>query len=87
MRFSAASPTDKSTWDRLLQGLCCAKTPVSGLWEAGISVKALSAMESLLFAKYQMFRTVYWHHAVRAATGMYKTHCGDGRGVRAALSG
>lgn len=29
-------------------------------------------MESLLFSKYQMFRNVYWHHAVRAATVMYK---------------
>jgi hypothetical protein len=34
--------------------------------------KALSALESLLFAKYQMYRNVYWHHAVRSATAMYK---------------
>jgi hypothetical protein len=34
--------------------------------------KGLSALESLLFAKYQMFRNVYWHHAVRSATAMYK---------------
>ena len=27
---------------------------------------------SLLFAKYQMYRNVYWHHAVRSATAMYK---------------
>jgi uncharacterized protein len=26
----------------------------------------------LLFAKYQMYRNVYWHHAVRSATAMYK---------------
>ena len=32
----------------------------------------LSALESLLFAKYQMYRNVYWHHAVRSATAMYK---------------
>ena len=25
----------------------------------------MSALESLLFAKYQMYRNVYWHHAVR----------------------
>src|SRR5690606_6806313 len=31
-----------------------------------------SALESLLFAKYQMYRNVYWHHAVRSATAMYK---------------
>src|SRR6185503_18136872 len=30
------------------------------------------ALESLLFAKYQMYRNVYWHHAVRSATAMYK---------------
>jgi HD superfamily phosphohydrolase len=29
-------------------------------------------LESLLFSKYQMFRNVYWHHAVRAATALYK---------------
>jgi len=26
----------------------------------------MSALESLLFAKYQMYRNVYWHHAVRS---------------------
>jgi hypothetical protein len=34
--------------------------------------KGLAALESLLFAKYQMYRNVYWHHAVRSATAMYK---------------
>src|SRR5919204_4976359 len=38
----------------------------------GIQEKGLSALESLLFAKYQMYRNVYWHHAVRSATSMYK---------------
>ena len=32
----------------------------------------MSALESLLFAKYQMYRNVYWHHAVRSATCMFK---------------
>ena len=36
------------------------------------SREGLSALESLLFAKYQMYRNVYWHHAVRSATAMYK---------------
>jgi HD superfamily phosphohydrolase len=27
--------------------------------------EALSALESLLFAKYQIYRNVYWHHAVK----------------------
>ncbi len=58
--------------DRLLQGLVLLEDPDTGSWEVGVREKALSAVESLLFAKYQMFRTVYWHHAVRAGTGLYK---------------
>ena len=58
--------------ERLLQGLALLRDPVSGDWEVGLRGKALSTLESLLFSKYQMFRTVYWHHAVRAATGLYK---------------
>lgn len=46
--------------------------PRTGRWEVGVHEKALAALESLLFAKYQMFRNVYWHHAVRAATVLYK---------------
>jgi len=38
----------------------------------GIHEKGVSALESLLFAKYQMYRNVYWHHAVRSATAMFK---------------
>jgi HD superfamily phosphohydrolase len=40
--------------------------------EIGVLEKGLAALESLLFAKYQMYRNVYWHHAVRSATAMYK---------------
>ncbi|TVR55773.1 MAG: HD domain-containing protein [Gemmatimonadales bacterium] len=58
--------------DRLLQGLALLPDPDTGRLEVGIQEKALSALESLLFAKYQMFRNVYWHHAVRAATALYK---------------
>src|SRR5437899_2207352 len=43
--------------------------------------KGLAALESLLFAKYQMYRNVYWHHAVRSATAMFK------RMVRTAIAG
>jgi len=42
-----------------------------------IQEKGLSAVESLLFAKYQMYRNVYWHHAVRSATAMYKRLVSD----------
>ncbi|MFP3948437.1 MAG: HD domain-containing protein [Gemmatimonadota bacterium] len=58
--------------DRLLQGLIPLRDPATGLWEIGVQEKSVSALESLLFAKYQMFRNVYWHHAVRAATALYK---------------
>ena len=58
--------------DRLIQGLVLLPSPETGLWEIGVHEKAVAALESLLFAKYQMFRNVYWHHAVRAATALYK---------------
>ena len=57
---------------RLLQGLALLRDPESGEYEVGVHEKAVAALESLLFAKYQMFRNVYWHHAVRAATVLYK---------------
>jgi len=57
---------------RLLEGLQLLQDPDTGLYEVGVHEKAVSALESLLFAKYQMFRNVYWHHAVRAATALYK---------------
>src|SRR5919201_3912822 len=38
----------------------------------GLHPKGFAALESLLFAKYQMYRNVYWHHAVRSATSMFK---------------
>ncbi|GAB1344929.1 HD domain-containing protein [Gemmatimonas sp.] len=57
--------------DRLLNSLVLVTLPDStpGI---GVHEKGLSALESLLFAKYQMYRNVYWHHAVRSATAMYK---------------
>lgn len=58
--------------DRLLHALTVVRDPVSGRLETGIHEKGLAAVESLLFAKYQMFRNVYWHHAVRAATVLYQ---------------
>jgi HD superfamily phosphohydrolase len=57
--------------DRLLSNLTLVETQ-SGRWEVGVQEKGVSALESLLFAKYQMYRNVYWHHAVRSATCMFK---------------
>lgn len=58
--------------DRLVQGLVLLPDPDTGAYEVGVHEKAVAALESLLFAKYQMFRNVYWHHGVRAATALYK---------------
>jgi len=58
--------------DRLLHALTLLPDPETGRVEVGIHEKGLSALESLLFSKYQMFRNVYWHHAVRSATALYK---------------
>jgi uncharacterized protein len=57
---------------RLLQGMLILEDPETGSYELGVHEKAVSSLESLLFSKYQMFRNVYWHHGVRAATALYK---------------
>ncbi len=67
--------------DRLIHALALLPDPETGRYEIGVHEKGLAALESLLFAKYQMFRNVYWHHAVRAATALYK------RAVEDALDG
>ncbi len=64
--------------DRLLASLALIET-APGRLELGVQEKGISALESLLFAKYQMYRNVYWHHAVRSATCMFK------RAVRATV--
>ena len=58
--------------DRLIHSLVVVDDPATGAPGVALREKGLSALESLLFAKYQMYRNVYWHHAVRSATAMYK---------------
>jgi HD superfamily phosphohydrolase len=58
--------------DRLVHSMTVVTDPSSGRRVVGVHANGLSALESLLFAKYQMYRNVYWHHAVRSATAMYK---------------
>jgi hypothetical protein len=58
--------------DRLVHSLTIVPDPGHGGATIAVDEKGLSALESLLFAKYQMYRNVYWHHAVRSATAMYK---------------
>ena len=64
--------------NRLLAALTIVE--LGGRRQCGVHEKGVSALESLLFAKYQMYRNVYWHHAVRSATCMFK------RAVRSAVA-
>ena len=64
--------------NRLLAALTIVE--LGGKRMLGVHEKGVSALESLLFAKYQMYRNVYWHHAVRSATCMFK------RAVRQAVA-
>ena len=70
--FMCGVPYGEIDVDRLTNALVLVEDPATGRRAIGVQEKALSAIESLLFAKYQMYRNVYWHHAVRSATAMYK---------------
>ena len=65
--------------DRLLASLTIIEK--AGRPTLALHEKGLAALESLLFAKYQMYRNVYWHHAVRSATVMFR------RAVKDAIAG
>ena len=43
----------------------------------GITSKGVSAVESLVFTNYLMYRNVYWHHTVRSASAMFKRSVQD----------
>jgi HD superfamily phosphohydrolase len=43
--------------------------PANGV---AISQKGITALENILFSKYLMYKTVYWHKTVRIATAMIK---------------
>ena len=70
--FMCGVPYGEIDVERLTNSLLVLHDPESGRPVIGVLEKGLSALESLLFAKYQMYRNVYWHHAVRSATAMYK---------------
>jgi HD superfamily phosphohydrolase len=53
--------------DFILSVLVASKTEGVNIKPAGIT-----SVESILFSKYLMYKTVYWHHSVRAATAMVK---------------
>src|SRR5204862_8367922 len=70
--FMCGVPYGEIDVDRLTNSLVIVDDPDTGRRSLGEREKALSALASLLFAKYQMYRKAYWHHAVRSATAMYK---------------
>ena len=62
--------------DRLLYALVVLEDPETGRPEVGVLEKGVAALESLLFSSTRCSGT-YWHHAVRAATAMYKRIVAD----------
>ena len=62
--------------DRLLTALQMLQTGDNS-YTLGITHKARSAVELLVFARYIMFTEVYWHHAVRIAMRMFKEALGQ----------
>jgi len=58
--------------DRLMDAITLAREEEGAPLEVAVTEKGLSALETLLISKYQMFRNVYWHHAVRAATVTFR---------------
>ena len=75
--FMCGVPYGEIDVDRLLNALAVVRDPDTRTLTIGVAEKALSALESLLFAKYQMYRNVYWHHTVRSATALYKRVVSD----------
>jgi HD superfamily phosphohydrolase len=64
-----------------LIGCLTVSRDTDGMSRLAIDVKGVAALQSLVFAKYLMFATVYWHHACRAAVVMLL------RGLQEALAG
>ena len=75
--FMCGVPYGQIDVDRLINAIAVVPDPDTSIPTIGVAEKALSALESLLFAKYQMYRNVYWHHTVRSATAMYKRIVAD----------
>ncbi|MFP4426035.1 MAG: HD domain-containing protein [Spirochaetaceae bacterium] len=44
----------------------------NGYEGVAVDITGVSAVENILFSKYQMYRAVYWHRTVRVATAMIK---------------
>src|SRR5919202_4990560 len=62
--FMCGVPYGEIDVDRLINSMTVVDDPETARPAVGVVEKGLSGLESLLFAKYQMYRNVYWHHAV-----------------------
>ena len=72
--WACAVPYGNIDTDRLIESLVL-DTERQRL---GITEKGVAPLESLVFAKYMMFRHIYWHHAVRIAVAMFTRFVQDG---------
>ncbi|MHB0912062.1 MAG: HD domain-containing protein [Armatimonadota bacterium] len=63
--WACAVPYGNIDVDRLIESL------VLDGERLAITDKGVAPLESLVFAKYMMFRHIYWHHAVRIAAAMF----------------
>lgn len=52
----------------IIRNLCIPE----GTAQIGVPQEAIGSVEHLLFAKYSMYRNVYWHQGTRSATAMIK---------------
>jgi HD superfamily phosphohydrolase len=56
--------------DRFFQSLTVVSSQKRKIASIGVSDKGILPVESILIARYQLFRSVYWHHTVRSLTVM-----------------
>lgn len=57
---------------QLIYGLRLVVDPETGRRQLGLAADALQAFEAMLYAKYSLYRNVYFHGEVRAATAMMR---------------
>ena len=56
--------------ERFFQALTVILKSDKAFGTIGVTEKGILPVESILIARYQLFRSVYWHHTVRAQTAM-----------------
>ena len=69
-RFTGVAYGQGVDADRLIGSARIVTVPHGHGWHIGYDVEGLPAVESLVMARYWMFRTVYWHRVNRAIMAM-----------------